>query len=44
MAARRLWIVFAAGLAALLGYAWINGGEVPVRDIVEPVALPGSRS
>ncbi len=25
----------------LLALAWYDGGEEPVRDIVEPVALPG---
>lgn len=25
---------------ALLAWAWIDAGQVPVRDIVEPVAVP----
>jgi len=25
----------------LLALAWYDGGEEPVREIVEPVALPG---
>jgi hypothetical protein len=31
----------AAALALLLAYAWIDGGGEPLRDIREPVALPG---
>ena len=27
-------------LVALLVYAWIDGGEEPLRPIVEPVAVP----
>jgi hypothetical protein len=27
---------------ALLVYAWIDGGEEPLRPIVEPVAVPGN--
>lgn len=27
-------------LAALLGYAWVDGGRQPVRDIVEPLPVP----
>lgn len=29
------------GLAALLGWAWWDGGEVPQRLIAEPVTVPG---
>jgi hypothetical protein len=32
------WI--GAVLLALLVYAWIDGGEEPLRPIVEPVAVP----
>lgn len=32
------WIV--AALVALLVYAWIDGGEEPLRPIIEPVAVP----
>jgi hypothetical protein len=36
---RMKWI--AGALAALvLAYAWIDGGEEPLRPIAEPVALP----
>jgi hypothetical protein len=32
------WI--GAMVIALLVYAWIDGGEEPLRPIIEPVALP----
>ena len=32
------WIV--ALILALLIYAWIDGGEEPLRTIVEPVQVP----
>jgi hypothetical protein len=32
------WIL--AALIALLVYAWIDGGEEPLRPIVEPIAVP----
>ncbi len=32
------WILTA--LIALLVYAWIDGGEEPLRPIVEPIAVP----
>jgi hypothetical protein len=32
------WII--AVLVALLVYAWIDGGEEPLRPIVEPIAVP----
>ena len=35
------WLVLAAALVALLGWAWHDGGEVPQRLIAEPVTLPG---
>ena len=32
---------WAAGLVALLlVYAWIDGGEEPLRPVVEPIAVP----
>ena len=34
------WIV--ALVIALLVYAWIDGGEEPLRPIVEPIAVPES--
>jgi hypothetical protein len=29
-------------VAALVLYAWIDGGEEPLRPIAQPVALPGA--
>lgn len=31
----------AFSVAALIGLAWFDGGEEPLRPIAEPVALPG---
>lgn len=42
---RREWLiagVLAAGLAALLAWAWADGGEEPLRAISEPVSIPGA--
>lgn len=36
---RIVWLV-AALLVLLLAFAWIDGGEVPVREIIQPVDLP----
>lgn len=45
MADRRIWWLLAVLLAvAVLVYAWIDGGEEPMRDIVVPVAVPGGVS
>lgn len=38
---RKGWLVLALAVAALLGWAWHDGGEVPQRLIAEPVTLPG---
>ncbi|MEW9854013.1 hypothetical protein [Novosphingobium sp. M1R2S20] len=27
-------------VAALLGYAWVDGGRQPLRDIAEPLPVP----
>ena len=35
-----IWIVVALVLAAVLAWAWIDGGERPIRPIEEPVPLP----
>ena len=35
-----IWIVAAVALAAVLAWAWIDGGEQPKRWIEEPVELP----
>ena len=37
------WLAIGGGaLAALLGYAWIDGGLRPVQPIAQPVAIPGA--
>lgn len=42
MADRRIWVFLAvAAVSLLLVYAWADGGEEPLRDIVTPVAVPG---
>lgn len=43
MADRRIWLFLAvlAVLFLLLAYAWVDGGEEPLRDIAMPVAVPG---
>lgn len=37
----RLWVIAAAAIVvavlAVIAYAWIDGGRVPLRTIVEPV-------
>lgn len=40
MTGRRIVGVVVALVAALLIYAWVDGGEQPLRPIAEPVALP----
>ena len=40
MNGRRIGWIAAALLGALLLYAWIDGGEEPLRPIVEPLPLP----
>ena len=41
MGARAKWI--AGGLIALLlVYAWVDGGEEPLRPIAQPVPVPGA--
>jgi len=42
MTGTRMKWVAAAALALLLAYAWIDGGEEPLRPIAEPVAVPQS--
>ncbi|MFM2273489.1 MAG: hypothetical protein RL702_2554 [Pseudomonadota bacterium] len=34
--------IAALALAALLGWAWADGGEQPLRVISEPVTIPGA--
>lgn len=37
---RRWPVIVGALILALLVVAWIEGGEVPVRPIAEPIILP----
>lgn len=39
MGARAKWIGMGA-LAVVLVYAWVDGGEEPLRPIAQPVAVP----
>ena len=32
-----------AAVVLLLAYAWIDGGERPLRNISQPVAIPDTR-
>lgn len=41
MAGKRYWMVLAAFVVIVLGYAWAKGGEQPLHEISEPVALQG---
>ena len=40
MSGRRIGWLAVALASALLLYAWVDGGEEPLRPIVEPVPLP----
>lgn len=42
MQMRRSWLVWImiAVILAVFGYAWIDGGREPVRNISEPIAVP----
>lgn len=44
LAKRRNWLLggLAAAVLLLLAYAWIDGGERPLRTISQPVAVPQS--
>ena len=42
MPRRKIWISAAAGLAVLLLLAWFDGGEEPLRPIVEDIPTPGA--
>jgi len=35
-----IWTLAALALAALLAWAWYDGGERPLRTIEEPIELP----
>jgi len=41
MSSKNAVSVLVAMIALLLAYAWYDGGEKPLREIVEPVDLPG---
>ncbi|GGC02177.1 hypothetical protein GCM10011494_20900 [Novosphingobium endophyticum] len=40
MGRRAIWLAVAIPIIALLVWAWIDAGYVPVHEIVEPVAVP----
>ncbi|MGV2496125.1 hypothetical protein [Pelagerythrobacter aerophilus] len=40
MTGRRIVWAVVMLVAALLLYAWIDGGEEPIRSIAEPIDLP----
>ena len=40
MSLRRIGLALALLVVALLVYAWIDGGEEPLRPISQPVAVP----
>jgi hypothetical protein len=42
MTGRRIGWTVAALIALLLIYAWIDGGEEPLRMVVEPITVPAS--
>jgi hypothetical protein len=42
MTSRRIVWWVAALIMLLLIFAWIDGGEEPVREIIQPVELPGA--
>jgi hypothetical protein len=42
MRSRRLGHITGALVVLLLAYAWIDGGEEPLRPIAQPVQVPES--
>ena len=40
MSRRSLWFAF---LGLILALAWFDGGEEPIRQIIEPIAVPEGR-
>ena len=42
MTGRRMGWMAAALVALVLVYAWIDGGEEPLRPMVDPIEVPGS--
>ena len=43
MARKRIWLVAAVASAAVLVWAYIDGGEEPLRPVAYDVAVPGQR-
>ena len=41
LARRRLWLVL---MGMILAIAWFDGGEEPIRQITQPIAVPEGRS
>ena len=41
MSSKNVVSILAAIVVLLLIYAWYDGGERPLREIVEPVDMPG---
>lgn len=41
MAGKRIWWGLAALVVMAVAYAWIDGGEVPLRTLNERVPIPG---
>jgi len=41
-ASRRIRITLAVLAVLVVALAWYDGGERPLREIVEPVAVPGA--
>jgi len=37
---RTILTIIALPVAALLGYAWVDGGREPLRDIAQPLPIP----
>lgn len=40
MSGKRIAVVAVVLLALLIAYAWIDGGEEPLRPIAQPISLP----
>lgn len=41
MARKPIWLVAAAVLAVVLVWGYLDGGEEPLRPVVQDVAVPG---
>lgn len=42
MGKRTVLTALALPVVALLGYAWVDGGRQPLRDIDQPLPVPGA--